>query len=131
MGQAWPLGTFLLLGCSPGAVSCARLHAKAVLAEWRLAGLVDVTELVVSELMTNAVTVSRQMPDRPPVRLDLRSDGTRVLVAVGDASPRPPVRLDAAGEDEGGRGLMLVGELADQWGWTPDGPGKVVWCVLS
>jgi anti-sigma regulatory factor (Ser/Thr protein kinase) len=131
MGQEWPLGTVLVLGPLPGAVPCARLHARLVVAEWGLVRLSATTELLVSELVTNAVRVSAQMPVRPPVRLQLRSDHARLLVLVSDASPLPPVRKDPAVGEESGRGLVLVEELSDRWGWTPDGDGKTCWFVLS
>ena len=71
----WPLQSFLELGALPGAVPCARLHARHVVREWGLAALGDGTELAVSELMTNAVQVARAMSQADPVRLWLLSDG--------------------------------------------------------
>jgi anti-sigma regulatory factor (Ser/Thr protein kinase) len=131
MRQEWPLGTVLVLGPLPGAVPCARLHARLVSAEWGLGRLSGIAELLVSELVTNAVRVSAQMPDRPPVRLQLRSDGTRLLVLVSDASPEPPVRKDAAPGEESGRGLVLVDELSDRWGWRAHRGEKTCWFLLS
>ena len=128
---ASPRATGLDLAPLPTAVPCARLHARAVLAEWQLAGLRDTVEVVVSELMSNAISASRAIPGRPPVRLDLRTDGTEVLVTVHDASPEPPRPQDAAGDTETGRGLLLVRELARSWGWTPSPPGKTVWATVT
>jgi hypothetical protein len=54
--------SFLELAPLPGAVPCARLHAVSLLAEWRLRDLADDATLVVSELMTNAVTASAALP---------------------------------------------------------------------
>jgi hypothetical protein len=51
----WPLESFLELGAFPGAVPCARLHTRQVLWEWGLAALGETSELLVSELVTNAV----------------------------------------------------------------------------
>ena len=127
----WPNATCLVLAPLPTAVPCARLHARLVLAEWQLTELRDTIELVVSELMTNAVAASLAIPGRPPVRLDLRGDGTEVLVTVQDASPQPPVPQDAPGDAEAGRGLLLVHELSRAWGWTPAPPGKAVWATVS
>ena len=59
MTRQWPLHSFLELGALPGAVPCARLHARHLLWEWGLAALTDSTELVVSELVTNAIRASR------------------------------------------------------------------------
>ena len=135
MAREWPLRSFLELGAYEGAVPCARLHAKAVLWEWGLAGLGECAELVVSEIVTNAVQASRPLIQPSVVRLWLLSERRRVLILVWDGSPRPPMPLDqAAGEiDEGGRGLMLVGALSDRWSWypVPGTGGKVVWALCS
>jgi anti-sigma regulatory factor (Ser/Thr protein kinase) len=131
MRQERRLDTILVLGPLPGAVPCARLHTRLVAAGWSLGRLSGTAELLVSELVTNAVRVSAQMPARPPVRVRLRSDGTRLLVLVRDASPLPPIRKDAAPGEESGRGLMLVQELSDRWGWTPRREGKTCWFLLS
>lgn len=131
MRQEWPLGSHLKLGPYPGAVPCARLHARLVTGEWGLDALAGSTELVVSELVTNAVEVSQLLEQLPPVQLWLRSDGVRVLVVVRDASPRPPVRVEAAADEESGRGLVLVEALTERWGWNPDHGGKAVWCLVT
>src|SRR6266567_5818044 len=54
----WPLRTSLELGALPGAVPCARLHTRQVLWEWGFAALVETIELIVSELVTNAIQAS-------------------------------------------------------------------------
>src|SRR5215831_19235491 len=59
---AWSRASSLVLGALPTAPSCARLHASAVLHEWGLADLAETTELVVSELVTNAVLASTESP---------------------------------------------------------------------
>src|ERR1700751_798702 len=76
MGSSWPLSTSLPLGALPGATPCARLHARAVLAEWGLDDLAEAAELIVSELVTNAVRASTG-PDGPP-----RYDGAGMPVVV-------------------------------------------------
>ncbi len=58
MTASWPLFTSLPLGALPGATPCARLHARAVLAEWGFDDLAEAAELIVSELVTNAVRAS-------------------------------------------------------------------------
>jgi hypothetical protein len=113
----WPLQSFLELGALPGAVPCARLHARHVLWEWGLASLADSTELLVSEMVTNAVQVSRAMA-QAAVRLWLVSDQAQVMVLAWDASPLPPVRADPGEDAENGRGLLLVDAISEQWGWT-------------
>ncbi len=133
--SATPLRSYLELGALPTAVPCARLHARHVLREWGLNGLAPDSELLVSELVTNAVTATAGH-DEAAVRLRLSGDSTRVLIEVWDADPRPPTPKDLGEygtpdpQDEGGRGLFLVTALSTRWGWYPTrGPaGKVVWC---
>ncbi|MGI8445708.1 MAG: ATP-binding protein [Streptosporangiaceae bacterium] len=129
MTGEWPLRDAIEFGPLPGAVPCARLHTRLLLAEWGLARLGEqAAELVVSELVTNAVAVSRQLPWISPVRLWLYADSTRVLIAVWDADPRLPVRAGTGELAESGRGLLLVESLAAQWDAypTPGYGGKVV-----
>lgn len=129
----WPLRTGLDLGPLPGAVPCARAHAHQVLWEWGRAELGDDAGLVVSELITNAITAYRDLPPHapvPPVRLWLASDTELVLVLVGDASPRPPLHVNRGPDADGGRGLRLVEAMSNRWGWYPAnaaGTVKVVW----
>src|SRR5208282_6845994 len=69
----WPLHSFLELGALAGAVPCARLHARHVLWEWGLNGLAPDSELLVSELVTNAVKATAGH-DEAAVRLRLSGD---------------------------------------------------------
>ena len=100
----WPLRSFLELGALPGAVPCARLHARELMWEWRLTGLGYDVEILVSELVTNAVAASRSVARGLPVRLWLLCDKARVLIVVWDGCPQAPVRIDVSGDDESGRG---------------------------
>ncbi len=137
----WPLRSYLELGALPTAVPCARLHARQRVWEWGLNGLAANTELLVSELVTNAVKTTAGNNDQAAICLQLSGDNTRVLIEVWDADPQPPVLKDL-GEDgiptpdpqeEGGRGLFLVVALSTRWAWylTEKPTGKVVWCELS
>jgi anti-sigma regulatory factor (Ser/Thr protein kinase) len=118
MTHQWPLHSFLELGALPGAVPCARLHARQLLWEWGLAALTDRTELVVSELVTNAIQASRITGQASSVWLWLLSDKAQVLVLVWDASPRSPVRADVNDDTENGRGLLLVEAVSEKWACT-------------
>jgi anti-sigma regulatory factor (Ser/Thr protein kinase) len=142
--NAWPLKSYLELGALPDAVPCARLHAKQLLWEWGLADYTEVVELVVSELVTNAVQASKRLvgsryngrwiPGVPPVRLWLRSDKQRVLIQVWDGNHRMPQRQEVEDlEAEGGRGLLLVESLGAEWGAyvVEGGTGKVVWAICA
>jgi anti-sigma regulatory factor (Ser/Thr protein kinase) len=133
MTSQWPLHSFLELGALPGAVPCARLHARQLLWEWGLAALADSTELVVSELITNAIQASRATGQAAPVRLWLLSDKAQILVLVSDASPHSPVRADVSDETENGRGLLLVEAVSQEWAWyvpAAEG-GKYVWALIA
>jgi len=132
MNSQWPLQDFLELGAFAGAVPCVRLHTRQVLWEWDLRNLGESTELLVAELVTNAVTASRAMKHALPVRLWLASDSVQVLILVWDASPQSPMPMGTNDEAENGRGLMLVEAISEQWGWYfPEGSdGKFVWAVI-
>ena len=94
----WPLRSYLELGALPTAVPCARLHARQLVWEWGLNGLAASTELLVSELVTNAVKTTAGKNDEAAICLQFSGDNTRVLIEVWDADPQPPVLKDL-GED--------------------------------
>jgi hypothetical protein len=135
--------TYLELGALPTAVPCARLHVKHVLREWQMEELADAVELVVAELVTNAMQASDGLtssqfaghwaPGLPPVRLWLASDGQHAVVQVWDANEKLPILEDVPLDAETGRGMLLVEAIADEWGsYTPEASsGKVVWAVIS
>jgi Histidine kinase-like ATPase domain len=129
----WPLRTFLELGALPGAVPCARLHARNVLGEWRLTAFSESTGLLVSELVTNAIQISRLAEPDAPVRLWLVSDRAQVVIFVWDASPLPPLPGGVGEDAESGRGLLIVQAVSVRWGWDfpPGMGGKVVWAVAG
>jgi len=128
----WPLSSFLEFGALPGAVP-ARLHARQVAWEWGLAGLGNDAELLVSELLTNAVAAARAMEPIFPVRLWLLSDTTQIAILVWDSNPQPPARMQVDGEAESGRGLLLVEAISKRWGWYAprNMTGKVVWALTG
>jgi anti-sigma regulatory factor (Ser/Thr protein kinase) len=130
--SGWPLGDLLELAALPGAVPCARYHCRQVLWEWHLTGLVHNAELLVSELVSNAITAARSSGSDSPVRLSLLSDTARVVIMVWDASPHLPVRAEPNADAETGRGLLLVETISDQWGAYPTPPcGKSVWALVA
>ncbi len=131
MADEWPLRSFLELGALPSAVPCARWHAKQLLWEWGLTECSECVELLVCELLTNAIKASQSMDWMYPVRLWLLSDRARVLILVWDANPQPPMRVNASAEAESGRGLLLVETLSKQWSWYghKEMGGKVVWAL--
>ncbi|MFF3767790.1 SpoIIE family protein phosphatase [Streptomyces sp. NPDC001922] len=103
----------------------ARRLARRALARWDLEELTDSVELLVSEVVTNAVRYA----GRPITLRLLRTDVLRC--EVGDDVPQLPRLRQARPSDEGGRGLYLVNKLARRWGATRLSTGKVVWFELA
>ncbi|MFC7969343.1 SpoIIE family protein phosphatase [Streptomyces cinereoruber] len=103
----------------------ARRLARRALARWDLEDLTDSVELLISEVVTNAVRYA----ERPVTLRLLRTDVLRC--EVGDDSPQLPRQRRARDTDEGGRGLFLVNRLARRWGATRLSGGKVVWFELA
>ncbi|MER8044819.1 ATP-binding SpoIIE family protein phosphatase [Streptomyces sp. NPDC094032] len=103
----------------------ARRLARRALERWGLEELSDSVELLVSEVVTNAVRYA----ERPVTLRLLRTDVLRC--EVGDDSPQLPRQRRARDTDEGGRGLFLVNRLARRWGATRLSGGKVVWFELA
>jgi len=133
LADGWPLRDFIELGALDGSIPSARYHARHILREWQLTGLGDDVELVVAELVTNAVAASRAMDFPFPVRMWLLSDTASVLVVVWDASPRPPVLMEPAEDAEVGRGLLLVEAVSARWDWqvSADGDGKIIRALIT
>jgi len=121
------------LPAAPQSAGAARRFAAAMLAEWGLADHCDGVDLVVSELITNALLHARSYSRSDPkasVRLELEYDagGGTLVCRVGDGSPLPPTPEQAGDTAESGRGLLLVEALSSAWDWSPaPGGGKVVW----
>ncbi|MFD4031657.1 SpoIIE family protein phosphatase [Streptomyces sp. NPDC058637] len=103
----------------------ARRLARRALSRWGLDDLADEVELLVSEVVTNAVRYA----ERPVTLRLLRTDILRC--EVGDDSPQLPRQRRARETDEGGRGLFLVNRLARRWGATRLSTGKVVWFEMA
>jgi anti-sigma regulatory factor (Ser/Thr protein kinase) len=135
--EALPLNSHLELAALPTAPGCARAHAKAILLEWGLRGMADTAELLVSELVTNSVQASERLKTRddvavvPVVRLWMASDRTMVVIRVWDGSDDMPIHHNAAPDEIGGRGLMIIDSLAADWGSYRLADGKVVWAVVA
>lgn len=115
-------------------VAAARGFARSTLQRWGLASRDDDVTIVVSELLSNALRHARPQPGGWPVRLGLLElwPSAAVLCAVADPSPAAPVLGQAGSMDESGRGLHVVDELSDRWGYTTTGHrGKVVWAAFG
>ena len=131
------------LGALPTAPACVRVHVRDTLDEWNMAGLVDVAELLASELVTNAVEASTDDHGHPRyvdglmaiVVFRMLACQRGLVLEVWDLVPTPPVLRQRGLYDESGRGLRLVDTLASRWHWkvVPNWPGKCVWaeCALE
>jgi len=148
----------LRLVAQPVAASQARDFTRAQLRTWGLEELSELCVLVVSEMTTNAIKATAtppipygyphpQAPGHPagdarartaglyPILLRLHLTTEGLLVEVWDSSDASPKITEAGEDDESGRGLLLVGMCADEWGHHPSpGGGKVVfarWALPS
>ncbi|MFE5393033.1 SpoIIE family protein phosphatase [Streptomyces sp. NPDC056568] len=105
----------------PRAVASAREAATGQLAEWGLEGNAFVTELIVSELVTNAVRYAGG-----PVGLRMIRDETLICEVTDPSNTQPRMRR-ARTSEEGGRGLFLVAQLSRRWGSRYGQTGKTIW----
>lgn len=106
---------------TPGRI---RRLIRATLKSWDLSDQSEITELLATELVTNAVRHANRVID---LRL-LRTEA--LLVEVYDDDFTLPMLRDAAEDDEGGRGLQMVSRMSRRWGSTRTASGKVVWFEL-
>jgi anti-sigma regulatory factor (Ser/Thr protein kinase) len=134
--------SYLELAALASAPFWARQQIKNVLSAWQLwPETIDVAELMVSELVTNAIKSSGRVAEPRSymdlehverVSLTLRLLPGRVVIEVFDNSEDPPVLGDADTDSESGRGLMLVQALSKEWGYfMPPSGGKTVFSVLG
>ncbi|OQR60433.1 PAS sensor protein [Streptomyces maremycinicus] len=110
----------------PSLVAPIRRQAVDQLARWELSEASFTTELVVSELVTNAIRYGSH-----PIRLRLIHDATTLICEVSDTSHTAPHLRRAKTWDEGGRGLLLVAQLTQRWGSRHTPEGKTIWAELS
>lgn len=138
----WPFcSTMPPLAALPTVSAAARAFVRTALRAWHLEALTEDAELVVSELVSNAVAASTDAHGHPVyaggcvpvIRVCLLTDGARVLVEVCDQAPGVPQVREAAADDESGRGLVLVDAISRKWGWCPatGRQGKIVWAEVS
>lgn len=144
----------LSLEPTPQAVGEARHFVADTCRQWGIHDVIDEVTLAISELVTNAVlhartdievelcVMGREMtvcvidrdprpPVLRPVRLDLLADLDAVLSATPDADDRHPTTyVGSSGSVAGGRGLLIVDALADEWGVAERTGGKEVWLTM-
>jgi serine phosphatase RsbU (regulator of sigma subunit)/PAS domain-containing protein/anti-sigma regulatory factor (Ser/Thr protein kinase) len=109
----------------PAVVSRIRSDVSRQLETWSLDQLAFTTELIISELVTNAIRYGTQ-----PIRLRLLHDQYLICEVTDGSSTSPHVRR-AATTDEGGRGLFLVAQFAQRWGTRYTERGKIIWTEQS
>jgi len=119
--DGWRLATWILPGELTSAGE-ARMLVSEPLEKWGLASLLPTTQLLVSELVTNAIRYTHG-----PVTLRLILERT-LTCEIADTSPALPRMKYAARDDESGRGLQIVSQLSLRWGARRTPGGKVVWC---
>ncbi|MEV4038650.1 SpoIIE family protein phosphatase [Streptomyces umbrinus] len=105
----------------PAAVGEVRASVTRQLTEWGLDDLAFATELMLSELVTNAIRYGTG-----PIKVRMLRDRSLICEVFDGSNTSPHLRY-AASTDEGGRGLFLVAQLAERWGTRYTPAGKVIW----
>jgi anti-sigma regulatory factor (Ser/Thr protein kinase) len=134
-----PRSNCMLMPALPRTVGQARRYARWVLGTWQLESMADTVELLVSELVTNAIKATGVTDEDPdydrlvgkvkPIYLCVSAQTETVLIEVWDTSTTRPLKRAATDRDEDGRGLTLVQALSKEWGCEVlETGGKIVWC---
>ncbi|WP_329342472.1 SpoIIE family protein phosphatase [Streptomyces sp. NBC_00663] len=110
----------------PSLVAPIRKQVVEQLGTWGLSEASFTAELVVSELVTNAIRYGAH-----PIRLRLIHDATTLICEVSDTSHTAPHLRRAKTWDEGGRGLLLVAQLTQRWGSRHTADGKTIWAEIT
>jgi anti-sigma regulatory factor (Ser/Thr protein kinase) len=131
-----PYVTGCPLSPSPDAAGRARSFTRHTLASWGLGELADDAELVVTELLANAIRHAwpggeRVSPEAAALALWLLGDTDGLMCVVTDPSDTVPALRQPGPSGEDGRGLHIVHALSDHWGWSAlSQQGKAVWAIL-
>lgn len=140
-GHTYPqLISGLTLAAVPTAAGVARLFVRQRLSQWGLNRLIEDAELVLSELVANAITATGTTNPRPRwgdlhnlalIRVRLVTTVDTLVIEVWDRSPSPPMPKLPEQADEAGRGLLIVDALCRRWNYFyPQSGGKAVWGEL-
>ncbi len=137
-GTSYPLAqpsATCLLGPRAESVKTGRGFTRATLLDWDMPDLTDLAELVVSELVTNAlrhgVPSACTLVSEHCIRLRLLAQAPFVMCMVTDPGSDIPVLRESGPTSESGRGLNVVESCSVRWGWhLLDDGGKVVWALL-
>jgi anti-sigma regulatory factor (Ser/Thr protein kinase) len=118
------------LGATLEAARAARFYVTQVLSAWAMpADLIDTATLLTSELASNAITHGQGQDGT--FTLEVRSFGCCLSVDIADRSPSVPVLRPPADDAENGRGLLVIAQAADSWGYYFAGGRKHVWFHLT
>ena len=120
-----------MLPSIPESVPIARFHIRAALSFHQLDAYADDAAIITSELVTNAIQHACE-DSTATVRVTLLRawNPEAVTVVVTDSSQEGPMTRTTPDGSERGRGLRIVDELSDCWGWNPEDGGKAVYAVL-
>jgi anti-sigma regulatory factor (Ser/Thr protein kinase) len=130
----------LTLAAVPSAVRCSRVFVRLGLRQWGRPSLAEDSELVISELVTNAVQATgvtevkplwSQLAELATVHVRLLLFEHSVILAVWDRDSAPPVPGEPGTDSENGRGLSIVAALCERWDYLPAKNGKCVWAELA
>jgi anti-sigma regulatory factor (Ser/Thr protein kinase) len=123
----------LVLASDPGQVATARCLVRAALEYRGLGHCAPEAEIIVSELVTNAIqhAGSAGPADKIGVTLMRVWDGEAISVVVTDSSSAPPVKRETTTASDRGRGLQIVEALSARWGWNHEQGGKAVYAILA
>ncbi len=136
------LASSIRLNAMPLAVAAARLFVRHTLKLWELEEHTETVALIMSELATNAVRASLDTGSEAEAEVEetsaevvigvqLRAIDASLFVEVWDRTNAAPVRKNPDQDTEGGRGILLVEQLAKQWSvYRPSVGGKIVWAEL-
>ncbi|GAB3148751.1 ATP-binding protein [Microbispora hainanensis] len=112
----------------PASVTEARRFITGTLGAWPV---VEQAELIVSELATNAVRHTASARFGGKFIVSIQAEPDQVWLGVADEGGPGLPRLVRPSDDEGGRGLLLVASLADNWGVYGNQAGRTVWALLK
>ncbi|WP_269855796.1 ATP-binding protein [Streptomyces sp. RPT161] len=116
-----------MLRAEPHVLAAVRRFVGARLREWGLEDLRPAAAMCVTELLSNV----HKHTANPECALELRRIAQGIRVSVRDTEPSPPVMREPDHMSERGRGLFLLSETANAWGFEVKGAGKEVWFVLN
>ena len=121
-----------MLSSIPESVRMARFHIRAALGFHELDDYADDAEIIISELVTNAIQhVRGDGKETIGVTLARARNQEGVTVVVSDSSPAGPVMREMPTDSTQGRGLQIVEALSAHWGWHPEGGGKAIFAILA